>query len=201
MITITAREDRLLEKRSLPFLAVSLLLLARSPPPSFPTSLPPSLPLFCPCLCISGARGDDGCPSVCKKAGMSCFNWSWRYVDRPDRGNRWQRDMPKVIWRATVGIAGFEIQHFFFPPFPFPSCAFSFFLGSPPPSFHPPTFHSFTSPMSLSLPPLSASHSVLGSPALSVSYFFQCFYHPFPKSPAHAAAYLCLNTLAPNLLI
>lgn len=28
------------------------------------------------CLSISLLRGDDGCPSVCKEAGMSCFNWS-----------------------------------------------------------------------------------------------------------------------------
>lgn len=149
--------------------------------PSFAASLPPSLPLFCPCLCISGARGDDGCPSVCKKAGMSCFNWSWRYVDRPDRGNRWQRDMPKVIWRATVGIAGFEIQH---PP-PSPShfhlAHFLFFFRfspSLPPSTHLSFFH--LSHVFITSSPLCFPFRT----RLSCSFrliLFQCFLSPLPK--------------------
>lgn len=141
---------------------------------------PPSLPLFCPRLCISGAQGDDGCPSVCKKAGMSCFNWSWRYVDRPDRGNRWQRDMPKVIWRATVGIAGFEIQPFFFSDCFHLVVIFFFWVLPLSPSSHLSFFH-------LSHVFIASSFLCFSfrTPALSLSYTFSLFLSTPSQSLLH----------------
>lgn len=195
MITITAREDRLLEKRSLPFLAVSLLLLARSPP--FPPSPLPSHHLCPSFVRVSASLGlgvMTAAPRCVRKQECHVLTGVGGMLTGQTEGTDGSVTCPRSSGVPLLGSLDLKSNTFFFLPFPFPSCSFSFFSGSPPPSFHPPTFHSFTSPMSLSLPPLSASHSVLGSPA-------HCFYHPFPKSPAHAAAYLCLNTLAPNPLI
>lgn len=135
------------------------------------------------------------CPSVCEEAGMSCFNWSQRYVDRPDRGNRWQRDMPKVIWHATVGSAGFETQpfFFFFCPFPFSlfgtSCHLLFLSFT---SISIPLYHILLSPFLILNPAFSPLLL-----AMSLTPPFLPFITPFLLNLGHKASCTgcCLSLL------
>lgn len=180
MITITAREDRLLEKRSLPFLAVSLLLLARFPHPPSPLPSHHLCPSFVRVSASLGLGVMTAAPRCVRKQECHVLTGVGGMLTGQTEGTDGSVTCPRSSGVPLLGSLDLK-SNTFFPPFPFPSCAFSFFFRCSPsllPSFHPPTFHSFTSPMSLSLPPLSASHSDLGSPALSVSYFFSVFITP-----------------------
>lgn len=88
-----------------------------------------------------------------------------------DRGNRWQRDMPKVIWHDTVRSAGFETQHFF-------ACL---------------PFLSSILPFCPSLT-LSIFHSFFHTSLISLSHFLFFFPNPLSLFPLLALfPFLCLS--------
>lgn len=163
-----------------PSLAVSLLLLARfTPSPPLP-----SRHLFFSFVRLSASLGlgvMTAAPRCVRKLECHVLTGVGGMLTGQTEGTDGSVTCPRSSGVPLLGSLDLKSNTFFSAHFHL--VCFLFF--SPPPSLLPPTFHSFTSPMSLSLPPLSVSHSVFGSPALSVSNTFSVFLSPPSQSLLH----------------
>lgn len=140
MITITAREDRLLEKRSLPFLAVSLLLLARSPP--FPPSPLPSHHLCPSFVRVSASLGlgvMTAAPRCVRKQECHVLTGVGGMLTGQTEGTDGSVTCPRSSGVPLLGSLDLKSNTFFSSPSHFHLARFLFFQVLPlPPSTHPP---------------------------------------------------------------
>lgn len=178
MITITACEDRLLEKRSLPFLLVSLLLLARFPPL-------PSHHLFLSFVRVSASLGlgvMTAAPRCVRKLECHVLTGVGGMLTGQTEGTDGSVTCPRSSGVPLLGSLDLK-SNTFFPPSRFHLAHFHFLFRLSPPSLPHSSHLSF-----FHLSPclyhflLSLFHIPSSALLLFPSHIlFQCFYRPLPK--------------------
>lgn len=176
---------------SSPYLSCSPASLL--PSPFFPLSLPLLLSFVRASLSL-GLGVMTAAPRCVRKLECHVLTGVRGMLTGQTEGTDGSVTCPRSSGVPLLGSLDLKSNTFFFLRL-FPTCVF--FRGSlpsllPPFILSPP--HVFIASSSFCF----SFHSRLPC-SFRLIYFFSVFIAPFPKSPAHAAAYLCLNTLAPNL--
>lgn len=179
MITITAREDRLLEKRSLPF-PRRISALACQIHPLFPPL--PSRHLFFSFVRLSASLGlgvMTAAPRCVRKLECHVLTGVGGMLTGQTEGTDGSVTCPRSSGVPLLGSLDLKSNTFFF--CPFPSCVLSFFQLPPPPASFLPPF--ILSPLPCLYRFLLSLFLILSSaPLLFLSHIlFQCFYRPLSK--------------------